>query len=125
MSTGARPVGRSETKLQQSGVSENAGVTFCPRPAHSGAAPPAPVRILKSPRVSAVLSPGNEHVLLGGGFLLADVFADFLVELRPCLPRPVFREFGAMRAGESTEFLVPVFKFDRLKARGRTPFGPA
>src|SRR3954468_18278780 len=36
----------------------------------------------------------QDHVLLEAvGLLLADIFADFLVELRPGLPRPVFREF--------------------------------
>ena len=38
---------------------------------------------------------GNEYVLFEPvGFLLADIFADLLVELRPGLPRAIFHQLG-------------------------------
>ncbi len=52
----------------------------------------------------------NEYVLLKPvGFRLPDIFADFLIELRPVLPRPIFHEFGRHAradAGDQQEFVA-------------------
>ena len=98
--------GKDSIRLRRKTAGWDDPVVFrpCPpgrEPRRAGLRPFAP------PRHSARR---NEHVLLQPvGFLLADIFADLLVELRPGLPRPVFREFrGHARAdaGDQKEFLA-------------------